>query len=75
MAIPLSYNVRNVLRRPVSTLTTAVGVGLTVMIFIGALALAEGFHTALVQTGSPRTRSCCGRAPTASCRAASAATR
>jgi len=53
MAIPLSYNIRNVLRRPISTLTTAVGVGLTVMIFIGALALAEGFHAALVQTGSP----------------------
>ena len=53
MAIPLSYNVRNVLQRPVSTLTTAIGVGLTVMIFIGALALAEGFRAALVQTGSP----------------------
>jgi ABC-type lipoprotein release transport system permease subunit len=52
MAIPLSYNVRNVLQRPVSTLTTAVGVALTVMIFIGALALANGVHAALVKTGS-----------------------
>src|SRR5206468_11215121 len=52
MAIPISYNVRNVLQRPVSTLTTAFGVGLTVMIFIGALSLAEGIRTALVQTGS-----------------------
>src|SRR5439155_15836571 len=52
MAIPISYNVRNVLQRPVSTLTTAVGVGLTVAIFIGALALAGGFQAALIESGS-----------------------
>lgn len=52
MAIPIQYNVRNVLQRPVSTLTTAVGIGLTVMIFIGALALAAGFRAALSSTGS-----------------------
>lgn len=53
MAIPLVYNVRSVLNRPVSTLTTAVGIGLTVAIFVGALALAEGFKASLVATGSP----------------------
>ena len=53
MALPLSYNVRNVLNRPVSTLTTAVGIGLTVTIFIGALALGEGFKASLVSTGKP----------------------
>ena len=53
MAIPLSYNVRNVLQRPVSTLTTAIGIGLTVAILIGALALAAGFKASLVSTGSP----------------------
>src|SRR5437773_471222 len=52
MAIPISYNVRNVLQRPVSTLTTAIGVALTVMIFIGAMALANGVRAALVKTGS-----------------------
>jgi putative ABC transport system permease protein len=52
MALPLSYNVRNVFQRPVSTITTAVGVALTVAILIGALALAAGFQRALVQTGS-----------------------
>ena len=52
MAIPLSYNIRNALQRPVSTLTTAVGIGLTVTIFIGALALAAGFQSALKDTGS-----------------------
>jgi putative ABC transport system permease protein len=51
--LPLSYNVRNVLQRPVSTFTTAVGVGLTIAIFIGALSLAAGFRAALVRTGSP----------------------
>lgn len=53
MAIPLVYNVRNVMKRPVSTITTALGVGLTVAIFIGALALAAGFRASLVSTGSP----------------------
>jgi putative ABC transport system permease protein len=53
MAIPISYNFRNVVNRPVATLTTAVGIGLTVAIFIGALALAQGFEVALRATGSP----------------------
>src|SRR6266545_1253219 len=52
MAIPLSYNMRNVLQRPISTLTTAVGIGLTVAIFIGALALTSGFRAAMLSTGS-----------------------
>ncbi|MCZ7586280.1 MAG: FtsX-like permease family protein [Deltaproteobacteria bacterium] len=52
MAIPVSYNLRNCLQRPVSTLTTAVAVGLTVLIFVGALALASGFQAALTATGS-----------------------
>jgi putative ABC transport system permease protein len=52
MAIPLAYNVRSVFQRPVSTFTTAAGIGLTVAIFIGALALAEGFRASLVSTGS-----------------------
>ncbi len=53
MALPLSYHLRNVSQRPVSTLTTAIGVGLTIAIFIGALSLAAGFRAALVRTGSP----------------------
>lgn len=53
MAIPLVYNVRSVMNRPVSTATTAIGIGLTVAIFVGALALAEGFKASLVATGSP----------------------
>src|SRR6185503_14741485 len=52
IGIALSYNVRNVLQRPVSTLTTAAGIALTVAILIGALSLAAGFQTALRETGS-----------------------
>ena len=51
MAIPFEYNFRNVMNRPVATFTTALGIGLTVAIFIGALALAAGFRSALVSTG------------------------
>jgi len=52
MAIPISYNIRSVLRRPWSTLATAVGIGLVVAILVLALALANGFQQSLVATGS-----------------------
>jgi ABC-type lipoprotein release transport system permease subunit len=54
MKIPLVYNVRSVLQRPVSTAMTAVGVALVVAVFIGMLALASGFRAALARTGSDR---------------------
>lgn len=53
MAIPISYNLRNAIQRPVSTLAAVVGVAMTVAILIGALALATGFQSALTATGSP----------------------
>lgn len=53
MAIPFVYNVRNVIQRPVATLTTATGIGLTVAVLLAALALAEGFRETLASTGSP----------------------
>src|ERR1043166_392284 len=53
MAIPFAYNLRSVTQRPVSTATTALGIGLTVAIFIGALALAAGFRASLNYTGAP----------------------
>ncbi len=52
MKIPLSYNARSLLQRPVSTAFTALGIGLVVAVFIGMLALANGFRSALVRTGS-----------------------
>lgn len=53
MRIPLVYNVRSVLQRPVSTAMTALGIGIVVAVFIAMLALARGFGAALVRTGSP----------------------
>ena len=54
MAIPVVYNLRNLMQRPISTLATGTGIGFVVAILIGALALASGFQAALVGTGSPR---------------------
>ena len=53
MKIPLVYNVRSLIRRPVSSIMTALGVALVVGVFIAMLALANGFKMALVRTGSP----------------------
>ena len=54
MKIPIVYNWRSVLQRPASTAFTALGIGLVVAVFIGMLALANGFRTALARTGSDR---------------------
>jgi ABC-type lipoprotein release transport system permease subunit len=54
MKIPLIYNWRSMMGRPVSTAFTAVGIALVVAVFIGMLALANGFATALTATGSAR---------------------
>src|SRR6185436_20877060 len=53
MKIPLIYNVRSVIQRPVSTALTALGIGLVVAVFVAMLALANGFIAALTKTGSP----------------------
>jgi ABC-type lipoprotein release transport system permease subunit len=52
MKIPLTYNLRSMLGRPVSTALTALGIALVVAVFIGMLALANGFAAALTRTGS-----------------------
>ena len=54
MKIPLAYNFRSMLGRPLSTALTALGIGLVVAVFIGMLALANGFAAALTRTGSDR---------------------
>ena len=54
MKIPLTYNLRSVRQRPVSTALTALGIALVVAVFIGMLALANGFAAALTRTGSER---------------------
>ncbi len=52
MKIPIMYNVRSVMQRPASTALTALGIGLVVAVFVGMLALANGFRAALARTGS-----------------------
>jgi hypothetical protein len=54
MKIPLTYNLRSIRQRPVSTALTALGIALVVAVFIGMLALANGFAVALTHTGSDR---------------------
>jgi ABC-type lipoprotein release transport system permease subunit len=52
MAIPLVYNVRNVMQRPLTALATGWGVAMVVAILVGAFALASGFQATLLGTGS-----------------------
>lgn len=53
MKIPVLYNVRSLLHRPLTSLATALGVAFVVVTFVGMLALANGFRAALVSTGRP----------------------
>lgn len=52
MKIPIIYNLRSLRQRPVSTITTALGMGLVVAVFIAMMALSNGFRAALARTGS-----------------------
>ncbi|MCW5976896.1 MAG: ABC transporter permease [Bryobacteraceae bacterium] len=53
MAIPISYNIRNLTERKTTTVMTALGIALTVAVLLAALALAEGLRTSLAATGDP----------------------
>jgi putative ABC transport system permease protein len=53
MAIPIAYNLRNLVVRKTTTVMTAVGVGLTVAALVADLALVEGLRTAFKDTGHP----------------------
>src|ERR1700723_754575 len=52
MAIPISYNVRNLRLRKGLTLMTALGIALTVTTAIFLMALLAGLHRAFVNSGS-----------------------
>src|SRR5206468_2360017 len=52
MAIPIVYNIRNVMQRPLTALATGWGVAMVVMILVGAFALASGFQATLIGTGA-----------------------
>ena len=51
MAIPVSYSVRNLLTRKLTTALTAGGMALVVFVFATVLMLEEGLRTTLVATG------------------------
>ncbi len=53
MAIPLSYNLRNLVARKTTTLMTALGIALTVAVLLSVSALVEGLRTSLVATANP----------------------
>ncbi|MBK5297229.1 MAG: ABC transporter permease [Vicinamibacteria bacterium] len=53
MAIPISYNFRNVIVRWRVTLLALAGISLVVAVLIALTAMANGFRVALKSTGSP----------------------
>jgi putative ABC transport system permease protein len=54
MALPISYNLRNVLVRWKVTLLAIGGIALVVAVLVILMAMASGFRTALAATGSTR---------------------
>src|SRR5205085_1872280 len=53
MAIPLTYNLRNLVARKTTTVMTALGIALTVAVLVADLALVEGLQKAFQTTGHP----------------------
>src|SRR5262245_3768297 len=53
MALPLSYNVRNVRIRWKTSVLAILGMALVVGVFLALLAMSFGFRIALSSTGSP----------------------
>jgi putative ABC transport system permease protein len=53
MAIPISYNLRNLVVRKTTTIMTAVGIAMTVAVLLAVLALGAGLRTAFEAAGDP----------------------
>jgi putative ABC transport system permease protein len=53
MAIPISYNLRNLIVRKTTTIMTAVGIAMTVAVLLAVLALGAGLRTAFEAAGDP----------------------
>ena len=53
MAIPIAYNLRNLVVRKTTTIMTALGIGLTVAVLLAILALVHGLRTTLLVSGDP----------------------
>jgi putative ABC transport system permease protein len=53
MAIPVTYNLRNLVVRKTTTIMTALGIGLTVAVLLAILALVGGLRSSLQASGNP----------------------
>jgi putative ABC transport system permease protein len=53
MAIPIAYNLRNLVVRKTTTVMTALGIALTVAVLLSILALVNGLRTTLSVSGDP----------------------
>ncbi len=53
MAIPLSYNFRNLIVRKTTTIMTSLGIALTVAVLLAIMAMVVGLKSALQSTGNP----------------------
>ncbi|MCX5917940.1 MAG: ABC transporter permease [Deltaproteobacteria bacterium] len=53
MGLPLSYSIRNLWTRRLTTILAASGMALVVFVFTAILMMAEGLKKTLVETGSP----------------------
>jgi putative ABC transport system permease protein len=53
MAIPITYNLRNLVVRKTTTLMTALGIALTVAVLLAMMALLTGLRSTLSSSGDP----------------------
>jgi len=53
MAVPLAYNLRNLVVRKTTTIMTALGIALTVAVLLAIMALVNGLRTSLAASGHP----------------------
>ncbi len=53
MAIPIAYNLRNLVVRKTTTIMTALGIALTVAVLLAILALVSGLQATLATSGDP----------------------
>ena len=53
MAIPISYNLRNVMVRKTTTIMTVLGIALSVAVLVASLALINGLRTVFKNTANP----------------------
>jgi putative ABC transport system permease protein len=53
MAIPISYNIRNLIVRKTTTLMTAAGIAMTVAVLLAVMGLVSGLRSAFGASGDP----------------------